>query len=67
MKGQPFELDMPGLGILEDEQLAAVLTYVRNEWGHSFPAVGTNTLKTVREQTTDRSDAWTQEELLKIK
>jgi mono/diheme cytochrome c family protein/glucose/arabinose dehydrogenase len=67
VKSQPFELDMPGLGILEDEQLAAVLTYIRNEWGNSYPPVGTNTLKRVRDQTADRSDAWTQEELLKIK
>jgi len=67
VKGQPFELDMPALGVLEDEQLAAVLTYIRNEWGNSFPAVSTNTFKRVREQTADRSDAWTQEELQKIK
>jgi mono/diheme cytochrome c family protein/glucose/arabinose dehydrogenase len=67
VKGQPFELDMPALGVLEDEPLAAVLTYIRNEWGNSYPPVSTNTFKRVREQTADRVDAWTQEELLKIK
>jgi mono/diheme cytochrome c family protein len=67
VKKQTFELDMPALGILEDEQIATVLTYIRNEWGHSFPPVSTNTVKRVRDETADRSDAWTQEELLKIK
>ncbi len=67
VKGQTYELDMPALGILEDEQIASVLTYIRNEWGHSFAPVSTNTLKEVRAATNDRTDAWTQEELLKIK
>lgn len=67
VKGQPFELDMPALGVLDDEQIATVLTYIRNEWGHAYPPVSTNAVKKVRDQTADRSDAWTQEELLKIK
>jgi len=67
VKKQTFELDMPALGILEDEQIATVLTYIRNEWGHSLPPVNANTVKSVRDQTADRADAWTQEELLKIK
>jgi mono/diheme cytochrome c family protein len=66
VKGQTFELDMPALGILEDEQIATVLTYVRNEWGHSFPPVSAETVKKIREQTADRNDAWTMEELLKV-
>ncbi|HEY0551894.1 MAG TPA: cytochrome c, partial [Verrucomicrobiae bacterium] len=67
VKGQAYELDMPALGILDDEQIATVLTYVRNEWGHSYTPVGTNTVKQIRDATADRNDAWTQEELLKIK
>jgi mono/diheme cytochrome c family protein/glucose/arabinose dehydrogenase len=67
VKGQAYEMDMPALGLLEDEQLATVLTYVRNEWGHSYTPVSTNTVKQVRDATADRNDAWTQEELLKIK
>ena len=67
VKGQPFELDMPALGILEDEQIATILTYIRNEWGHSFPPVTTETVKKVRASTSERQDSWTQEELLKIK
>ena len=66
IKGQRFELDMPALGILEDEQIATILTYIRNEWGHSFAPVSTETVKKIREETSKREDAWTQEELLKI-
>ncbi len=67
VKGQPYEMDMPALGLLEDEPIATVLTYIRNEWGHSSTPVSTNTVKQIREATADRNDAWTQEELLKIK
>jgi len=67
VKGQPFEMDMPALGVLDDEQIATVLTYIRNEWGHAYPSVSTNAVKRVRDQTADRADSWTQEELLKIK
>jgi mono/diheme cytochrome c family protein/glucose/arabinose dehydrogenase len=67
VKGQAYELDMPALGILDDEQIATVLTYIRNEWGHSYTPVSTNTVKQIRDATADRNDAWTQEELLKIK
>lgn len=67
VKGQAFELDMPALGVLEDEQIATVLTYIRNEWGHSYPPVSSNAVARVRQETNDRIDAWTQEELLKIK
>jgi mono/diheme cytochrome c family protein/glucose/arabinose dehydrogenase len=67
VKGQAFELDMPALGVLEDEQIATILTYIRNEWGHSFAPVSNETVKKVREVTADRSDAWTQEELATFK
>ncbi len=66
VKGQPFELDMPALGILDDDQIATILTYIRNEWGHAFAPVSTETVKKIRDQTVKREEAWTQEELLKI-
>jgi mono/diheme cytochrome c family protein len=66
VKGEEFELDMPSLGVLDDEQVAAVLTYVRREWGHTFPAVSPESVKQVRKETENREDAWTMGELLKI-
>jgi mono/diheme cytochrome c family protein len=66
VKDLTFELDMPALGALDDEQIATVLTYVRNEWGNSAPPVSTNIVKQIRELTNERADAWTAEELLEI-
>ena len=66
VKDQTYELDMPSLGILDDEQIAGVLTYVRREWGHTYSAVTPALVKQVREETAKREDAWTEPELLKI-
>jgi len=66
VKGDTFELDMPSLGVLDDDQIAAALTYVRREWGHSFEPVSPASVKKVREETAAREDAWTMADLLKI-
>ncbi len=51
--------------ILKDEEVAAVLTYVRNSWGNKAAPVSAATVKKVREATKDRSIFWKPEELLK--
>lgn len=66
VKGQNFALEMPTLGVLEDEQIAQILSYVRREWGHSFPMVDKATVAKIREQNAKREDAWTEVELLRI-
>jgi mono/diheme cytochrome c family protein len=66
VKGQPFELDMPALGVLDDEQIAGALTYIRREWGHTYSPVGPELVKKVRAETAEREAGWTQAELLKI-
>ncbi len=66
VKGESFELDMPALGVLDDDQIAAALTYVRREWGHAFEPVSPATVKKVREATATREDAWTMADLLKV-
>ena len=63
---EKFELDMPSLGVLDDEQIAAVLTYVRREWGHAAPPVASATVKKVRDDTAKRDDPWTEPDLLKV-
>ena len=50
--------------ILNDEELAAVLTYVRNSWGNKAAPVLPSTVGKVREATKDRSIFWKPEELL---
>ena len=51
--------------ILNDEEVAAVLTYVRNSWGNKASPVRPDTVKKVREANKDRSIFWKPEELLK--
>ena len=67
VKKQTWELDMPSLGILEDDQIAAAITYVRKEWGHAFSAVPTDLVKQIRATTAARDEAWTEAELLRIR
>ena len=66
VKKQTYELDMPALGVLDDGQIADILTYVRREWGHGFAPVEAATVKKIRQETSKREDAWSQPELLKI-
>lgn len=66
VKGQTYEMDMPALGVLDDEQIASALTYTRREWGHTYSAVTAEMVKKVRQETEKREEAWTEAELLKI-
>lgn len=50
--------------LLKDEEVAAVLTFVRNTWGNKAAPVTAVSVKKVREQTSDRSVFWKPEELL---
>jgi mono/diheme cytochrome c family protein len=55
---------MPPLGsALDDDQIAAVLTYVRREWGHTAPAVAAEDVKEIRGLTKTRTRPWTAAEL----
>ena len=49
VNGQKYDGVMPPLS-LSDEQVANVLTYVRNSWGNSGAAVAVEEVKTIREQ-----------------
>jgi mono/diheme cytochrome c family protein len=51
--------------LLSDEELAGVLTYVRNTWSNKAAPVLPATVAKVRAATKDRSIFWTPEELLK--
>jgi len=67
VKDTKWDLIMPGLGIFDDEQLAAILTFVRREWGNTADPVTPESVKAIRDLYPDRIDLWTEEELLKIK
>jgi putative heme-binding domain-containing protein len=47
-----------------DEEIAAVLTYVRNSWGNNAPAVDGATVARIRGETRGRRTFYTPEELL---
>jgi mono/diheme cytochrome c family protein len=69
VEGQSYNGAMvPWRGGLTDEEIAAVLTYVRQnpEWGNKAPEVKPERVKEVREKTKNRNQPYSPEELLKI-
>jgi len=48
---------MPQFGwILDDDQVADVVTYIRNAWGNAAPAVSASEVKKLRQTLVERSD-----------
>jgi mono/diheme cytochrome c family protein len=68
VKGASFNSSMPALGmLLRDEQISAVLTYVRSEWGNTAAAAVTpDKVKEIRTATASRTGPWSPDELLKL-
>ena len=52
-------------GLMTDDDVAAVLTYVRNSFGNKAPMITPEQVKKVREATKDRKDFYQPEALLK--
>ena len=48
---------------LSDAEIAAVITYIRNEWGNQGPAVTEDTVKRIRAEVGERTTQWTADEL----
>ncbi len=64
IEGKPYNLLMPGLEtVLTDDKIAAVMTYVRANFGNSAPAVTAETVAAARKKFLDRKDPWTEPEL----
>jgi len=58
---------MPPIGgTLSDEQIAAVLTYIRREWGATGAPVEPAAVGNVRRATADRTRPWTRAELMAL-
>ncbi|HEX7858715.1 MAG TPA: c-type cytochrome [Verrucomicrobiae bacterium] len=66
VKGKVWELEMPQVSVLSDQEIAALLTYIRREWGHQASAIKPDFIAKVRKDTETREEAWTEPELLKI-
>lgn len=67
VQGRKWDLDMPSFNSLDDEQLAAVLTYIRREWDHTYDPIDPADVKKTRTTTADRAEAWTETELKSVK
>jgi mono/diheme cytochrome c family protein len=63
LNGLKGELLMPPMGTLDDQQLAAILTYIRRAWGHEAGPVSPEILARVRAQSQGRQTPWTATEL----
>jgi mono/diheme cytochrome c family protein len=69
IKGQTFNNAMvPWKDVLNDEEIAAVLTYIRQnkDWGNNAPEVKPERVRAVREKIKDRSQPFTAEELINV-
>ncbi len=65
--GNHYEGQVPMMafkGLLKDDDIAAVLTYVRNAFGNKASVINSDKVKKVREATKDRTSFYTPEELL---
>lgn len=64
-KQYPGQVPMtPFGGMLSDEEMAAVLTYVRNSFGNQAPAISPDKVAAVRSATQDKTGFYTPDELL---
>ena len=52
-------------GLLNDEEVAGVISYVRQSWGNNLPPVTPEKVAKVRAQTKNRADFYMVEELMK--
>ena len=62
-----WDLTMPPMGMLSDEDIAAVMTYVRREWDHSGSPVDAKFITGIRKQYADHPNSWTADELMPSK
>lgn len=68
VQGVAYNMEMPAFGeAFSDEEIAAILTYLRREWGHAADAVAPATVAAVRAALGGREEPWTEAELLGIK
>lgn len=70
INGKPFTSPAPLMppqgAALSDDQIANVLTYVRNSFGNKASAVTPSEVKAIRESEKARTAMWTEAEILKI-
>ncbi len=64
VKDQDWNLAMPAMGAaLSDDDLAAVLTYIRQSWGNKASPITPEQVKAVRAEVGNRTQPWTADQL----
>lgn len=63
--GETWNLAMPGHPLLDDEQIAQIVTFVRGEFGRREEHTTVEDVRAVRERHAGRATAWSAEELEK--
>lgn len=58
VKGNLYNGVMPAFGNLSDPEIAAVLTYIRSDWGNAATPVSAQTVQAQREATKDQATAY---------
>ncbi len=66
IKGQTYNMEMPGFYLFKDEEVASVLSYVRRRYGGPSPPITAATVSRVRAATQDHSGYWTVDKLLDV-
>ena len=71
VKGALYNNNMPAWGDgapvpLKDEQIAAILTYIRSEWGNTADAIQVAEVAAKRKEITSRTSPWGEKELLAL-
>lgn len=65
--GIRYDAAMPGFGrLLSDEDVAAVVSYIRGAFGNDTPEILPGEVKQVRERAGDRGEPWTETELREL-
>jgi mono/diheme cytochrome c family protein len=65
--GKPFNNAMQAWEAqYTDQQFAAILTYVRSDWGNNAPPITADMVKQIRAEFKDRKDQWTWPEIEKM-
>jgi len=67
VKGQVFNGAMPAWGVnLTDKKIAAVLSYVRSEWGNKAGEITPDQVAAVRKAVAAHAEPWTEADLLAV-
>lgn len=58
VKGVPYKGAMPAWKSMSDDELAAVMSYIRSDWGNQAPAITAASVKAQRQATQSRTEPY---------